>query len=111
VIRAEVRVDFDHLPKIAAGLEPAVYGLIAAELETARGDARQAAPVRTGRLRDSIVVEKILEGWALVAGVSYAMLVELGARGRAARPFLQPAFQRALIRVGERLPLVLGRLV
>src|SRR4051794_40536610 len=92
VIRGEMRVVFDRLPTIANGLEPAVVGVIRQELETGAHDARAAAPVRTGRLRDSIVVEQILDGWALVAGVFYAVMVEFGTRLRPARPFLTPAF-------------------
>ena len=110
VIRGELRVVFDNLPTIAAGLEPAVNGLIRDELETARDDAKGVVPVRTGRLRDSIVVERIADGWALVAGMFYAFLVEFGTRLRPARPYLTPAFNRALVRIGARMPNVLGRL-
>lgn len=107
VIRGELRVVFDRLPQIAGGLQMAVEGAIHDELEVARGEARDAAPVRTGRLRDSIVVEKIMGGYALVAGVFYAVLVELGTRLRPARPFLTPAFNRAMQRLGGRLAVAL----
>jgi hypothetical protein len=56
------------------------------------------------------VVEKVMGGYALVAGVFYAILVELGTRLRPARPFLTPAFNAALQRIAARLPNVLGRL-
>jgi HK97 gp10 family phage protein len=110
VIHGEVRVVFDNLPRIANGLGPAVEGVIVQELEIARAQARTNAPVRTGRLRDSIVVEKVMGGWALTASVFYAVLVELGTRLRPARPFLTPAFAAAMQRIAARLPNVLGRL-
>ncbi|MGE4164205.1 MAG: HK97 gp10 family phage protein [Vicinamibacterales bacterium] len=110
MIRGELRVVFDHLPRIASGLQPAVDGVIAHELGQARDEARADAPVRTGRLRDSIVVEKIAGGYALVAGVFYAILVELGTRLRPGRPFLLPSFTRAVGRIGHRLPDALARL-
>ena len=110
MIRGELRVVFDHLPRIAAGLQPAVDDLIRSELEAGRSEAQAAAPVRTGRLRDSIVVEKVMGGYALVAGVFYAILVELGTRLRPGRPFLLPAFTRSMTRIGQKLPDVLARL-
>jgi HK97 gp10 family phage protein len=111
VIRGELRVVFDHLPRIASNLQSTVDGVIVHELELGRDEARGNAPVRTGRLRDSIVVEKVMGGYALVAGVFYAILVELGTRFRPGRPFLMPAFTRALTRIGQCLPDALGRLV
>ncbi len=107
VIRAELRVDFDHFPAIISGLPGAVDGLIQQELEVARDAAKDDAPVRTGRLRDSIIVEKAEEGWALVAGVFYALWVELGSQGRPGRLFLRPNFFAAIDRIGTRLPNVL----
>lgn len=110
MIRGELKVVFDNLPRIAAGLQPTVDALIAAELEQGRREAREAAPVRTGRLRDSIVVERVMGGFALVAGVFYAILVELGTRFVPGRPFLLPAFTRAMTRIGQKLPGALERL-
>ena len=75
--------------------------------ETA-SQARQAAPVRTGALRDSIAPEEAV--WqgdaafsAVVAAAPYALLVELGTSRARPQPFLRPAARRA----GEAL---VGRL-
>lgn len=110
MIVAEFKVQFDRLPAIAEGLQPAVEGLVKHELAVAQEEARAAAPVRTGELRDSILVVWLGDAWALVAGAAHAMLVELGTRLVPARPFLAPAFRRAFARIGARLPAVLGRL-
>lgn len=48
-----------------------------------------------GRLRQSISVQKIGEGWFRVGtNVEYAIWVEFGTRRMAARPFLRPALEK-----------------
>ena len=79
-------------------------GLFAAA-SVAAEEARALVPVRTGRLRDSIRVRSVSSrtetlrgvirvpggGAQLVAGESYAHLVEFGTVHSAAHPFLGPA--------------------
>jgi HK97 gp10 family phage protein len=57
--------------------------------------AKVAAPVDTGALRNSIRAVKTGEGKAEVrVGVKYGAYVEYGARGRGPKPFLGPAANR-----------------
>lgn len=58
--------------------------------------ARRKVPVDTGRLRSSITAIERKGGLNQVVGsnVEYAAAVEFGGRGRAAKPYLYPAFER-----------------
>lgn len=63
-------------------------------LEIAEGvakDAQDAAPVRTGRLKSSIVAEETGEGAVAYTDVDYAVYVEYGHEGRAPKPFFTQA--------------------
>jgi hypothetical protein len=93
-----IRVDRNGLRKLRNAEDRAVHR-VAEEVKT---DARRYAPVDTGTLRDSIHVEDGGDGtWQVVAGVDYAVDVELGhhlvAWGNdtnkfvAPQPFLRPA--------------------
>ena len=54
--------------------------------------AKAAAPVDTGRLRNSITHEQMSEDTEVIGtNVEYAPYVELGTSKMAARPFLRPA--------------------
>ncbi len=59
--------------------------------------ARELAPRRSGRLRDSIQVRAVTDSPAvdIAATAPHAAFVEFGTRRRPARPFLAPALQFA----------------
>jgi len=62
-------------------------------------DAREVVPVRTGRLRDSIVAETpIMSGdeikCVISANTEYAIYVEMGTKKMKARPYLKPALYK-----------------
>ena len=59
------------------------------------------APVRSGRLRDSLRVEAAGGGAAVVSDCDYAPFVELGSRAAPPRPFLYPAARDAAPRYAE----------
>lgn len=60
-----------------------------------RNDAVAAAPVDTGRLRQSIGLQKRGEGhYRVGTNVEYAPYVEYGTRRMAAQPFMRPALER-----------------
>lgn len=87
---------------------------LAEAAESLRREARSAAPVRSGKLRDSIAVAgDALPGFAVTARAPYARFVEFGTRKVPARPFLMPALlrlRRALVqRVAETLSRAMGR--
>ena len=68
---------------------------IAERAETALAAAKEACPVDTGRLRDSVTVE--MSGLTASVGTScgYAAYVEFGTSRMPARPFLEAGFQAA----------------
>ena len=89
-----------RLPAIIAEIE--IVTNEAAELTANKiaEDARAAAPFATGRLRDSIHVEEIDNGYAVVAdatdedGFPYPLVIEYGGRsgvGVGPRAFMTPA--------------------
>jgi HK97 gp10 family phage protein len=59
--------------------------------------AREMAPQRSGRLRESIQVEAVADAPAVdvAATAPYAAFVEFGTLRRPARPFLSPSLQFA----------------
>ena len=79
-----------------AAAEAAVTDCAAAIAEQARADC----PVETGRLRDSIGVEVLVNEAddmieaRVYAAAPYAAAVELGSGKHAPRPFLLPAWER-----------------
>jgi HK97 gp10 family phage protein len=66
--------------------------------------ARELAPVRTGRLRNSIYWRKTgFLGYTVGARVFYAGFVEFGTRFMRARPYLRPAIEEKLPEIREEL--------
>lgn len=59
-----------------------------------RNEAVRRCPVDTGRLRQSIGLQKIGDGhYRVGTNVSYAPYVEFGTRRARAQPFLRPALE------------------
>ena len=67
----------------APGITNRIAGRIA-------GHAQDAAPVKSGTLKNSIHAD----GNTVVADVDYAAAVELGTAKRAARPFMRPGIAK-----------------
>ncbi|WP_375374084.1 HK97-gp10 family putative phage morphogenesis protein [Hymenobacter aerilatus] len=69
--------------------------VVAETLLLIESDAKELAPVDTGRLRSSIHTEISSNGLSGVVGtnVSYAPFVELGTTRQRAQPFLFPAYE------------------
>ena len=66
--------------------------------------AKRLAPVRTGRLRNSIYWRKTgFLGYMVGAAVYYAGFVEFGTRYMRARPYLRPAIEEKLPEIREEL--------
>ncbi len=66
--------------------------------------ARELAPVRTGRLRDSIRISRARRGEAIVeATAPYAGYVEYGTRYMKPRPYMRPAAAEAVEKLREKL--------
>lgn len=81
----------DHSPEVLEALEIAIARGLEAIGLAAEGHAKRAAPVDTGRLRNSIA--HAVKGDAAYIGtnVEYAPYVELGTSRKAPKPYLRPA--------------------
>lgn len=90
----------ETLSDLRGGLCEAAAAGLAAGLEAMAETARENAPVKSGRLRESIGSEAQADGagasGALYAGTPYAALVELGGASAPAQPFLYPAAETGL---------------
>lgn len=75
-------------------------GEIARKLQA---DAKAAAPVATGELRDSITMSGGRDYRRVTAGVRYAVFVEFGTSVMAPQPFLWPAADGAQADLADEL--------
>jgi len=99
------------LDEIKAALERAPHTIrvvanrvVDEEMARVTERARELAPVRTGRLRNSIYRRKTgFLGWMVGAAVFYAGFVEFGTRKMSARPYLRPAIEEVLPEIREEL--------
>lgn len=89
-----VKLDTTKLRKITEGLEREAQQLIDKTAYDIKGGAQDAAPVRTGFLKNSIAVEigKLVD--RVIVSAEYGAHVEFGTRYMRARPYLIPAFER-----------------
>lgn len=80
------------VPRIRSAAEQTV----AETLLLIESDAKEFAPVDTGRLRSSIHAERAPNGLSgtVATNVSYAPAQEFGTRFQKAQPFLFPAFEK-----------------
>lgn len=91
-----VNLNLSRLRRVIAG-EQAAIDRGARNAALAIADlAEQLAPVDTGALRESIRVEEGSRpaSYEIVAGMPYAIFVELGTQKAPAQPFLTPALHR-----------------
>ena len=112
-------VDLDGERELAGALrawERRKHAEIAALLTAVAGDvatdAERDAPERSGDLKKAIRadLDRVLSDLVadVVAGVFYARFVELGTARLAAKPFLQPAFERHARRYYDGLRRILS---
>jgi HK97 gp10 family phage protein len=83
----------DHTEEVLTELEKAIEKGLTAIGMAAEGHAKKAAPVDTGRLRNSIGNQVVMDEKAVYIGtnVEYAPYVELGTSRSRPKPFLKPA--------------------
>lgn len=95
----EAKALFDQLAKLPDALK--------VELERTASDAmsqaQALAPVRTGRMRASIAIERYPGGVTLKAGKFYSRFVEWGTKKMKAEPFMRPAMSTALHQLNLRI--------
>ena len=83
-----------NLGKVEGAAEEAIARALEIIGGMAEGYAKAAAPVDTGRLRNSITHEVEDKHTAVVgSNVEYAPYVELGTRKMKAKPYLRPAIE------------------
>lgn len=91
-----INIEFDskskHFMRVADRiiLKGVRRGLVPAGKEIVKL-AKEKAPVRTGRLRESIRSTVMSSQLTIEAAVYYAVFIEYGQKGRPAKPFLGPA--------------------
>lgn len=95
-----------HGDRIMRQMEQAVDGTLQEAGDEAVATARRLVPVDTGRLRASIRRTEVRTAGGIAevdvtadarndSGDEYGIYVERGARGRPARPFIEPAAEEA----------------
>jgi HK97 gp10 family phage protein len=107
-----VRVVSNRLPSIPAAARAQIAGSVSKHAHDIVAAAQAKAPVRTGTLRRSIHAVIAESGLSAQIGpsVEYGIFVELGSRGRAARPFLRPAFELVAPRFADDVKSILAGL-
>lgn len=84
--------EFNHFPEIADQLDVKMHEIIHKVAHDIQATAAAYAPVRTGYLKNSIIVQSIDVYEAQVTvGAEYGMYVELGTRYMSAQPYFYPA--------------------
>jgi HK97 gp10 family phage protein len=86
-------VVYNIIPEVIAEVEAKAQVTVAKVAHDIAEDAKSRAPVRTGYLRDSIVVDGEGKAGFVTAGAEYAGFVEYGTYKMAARPFMTPAVE------------------
>ena len=107
-----IKVISNKIPELPAALRAQVVEQVKRSTLDVQARAQQVVPVRTGTLRRSI--HSIFEQGGLkgICGpsVDYGLPVEMGSRGRAARPYMRPAAEYVLPRFADELRRILGGL-
>jgi HK97 gp10 family phage protein len=95
VIKGSIRIDWNHLPRMAKAIRSSVESEAKAEAEELAAVAREEAPVDTGALRDSIRAIPQGDKTHLVeVGMFYGVFVNNGTRKMPANPFWDRARKR-----------------
>jgi hypothetical protein len=107
-----VRVVSNRIPDLPAALRAQVVAQVKTSTLDVQARAQQVVPVRTGTLRRSIHAIFEQGGMRGICGpsVDYGLPVEMGSRGRAARPYMRPAAELVLPRFADELKRILGGL-
>jgi HK97 gp10 family phage protein len=93
-----LRILFDHLPQIIAGLDGAVGGAVEKGAEIAKENIQAITPVDTGRHKNSITTRKTGPTKAQVESdpdLDYPWFLEHGTYKMAARPHFTPGGDRS----------------
>jgi HK97 gp10 family phage protein len=85
-----------RIPEILLEIPVKVDLAIAAGSELVARAAKERAPVRTGKLRDSIGVRRERRGtYSVGPGEFYGMFVEFGTSHNSAHPFMVPGLEQS----------------
>lgn len=110
VVHVKTRKTFNQTPSIIKSVRSnsamAAYNF-ARRTQTS---ARRRAHVITGRMRDSIMAEKIAYGHhRVVVGMEYGVYEEYGTRHRPPHPFFRPAVEENKVRFMQDMKKVFHR--
>jgi len=110
--KIKLRITYPRILMQTYRIREAIARIMMEEVQSAVVTARNLAPVRTGRMRDSIQIsEWIPERHYIRAGVyavneqgvHYPIFVEFGTSKMHARPFWRPPIWEAFYRMRERI--------
>lgn len=87
----KLAVNFTDTKKRVSEIKNACNAAIEAAAENIREEAKSFAPVKTGKLRESIKTEKKDNYISVGSDVPYAFFVEYGTSRAVPAPFFQPA--------------------
>jgi len=88
-----IQIVFDRFPQLAREYPERASDVVRKAAFDIEGRAKDAAPVDTGNLRNSIRTEVAADGLSAVVGthVEYAIYQEYGTYKMAAHPYMRPA--------------------
>jgi len=93
--KTKIRVEFNNFDAWAARLPGQCQEILKDVTEQVAADAKTDAPVKTGKLRDSIITEVQAKQGLVKVMKFYGLFIEYGTKKMAAKPFLRPAAEKA----------------
>uniref|UniRef100_A0A6H1ZXJ0 Putative tail protein n=1 Tax=viral metagenome TaxID=1070528 RepID=A0A6H1ZXJ0_9ZZZZ len=102
-----------HIEEFLLKLEPKITDALEDSIEMMADSAKDKAPVKTGRLKNSIYTESFHPdkcSWVgrVISPVPYTQCVEFGTRKRSAKPFMRQAFRGTWSKVMARFRGIIG---
>ena len=94
MLSASIDVRFDKLPRLSAAMHQRAADAVESAARECEGWAKIFVPVDTGATRNSIDAQPEAGDdltWVVAPHTEYALFLELGSHGRAARPFMAQA--------------------
>ena len=98
MLSASIDVRFDKLPRLSAAMHQRAADAVESAARECEGWAKIFVPVDTGATRNSIDAQPEAGDdltWVVAPHTDYALFLELGTHGRAARPFMAQASEAA----------------
>jgi HK97 gp10 family phage protein len=108
---SSVRIDISGLQRLSQESGRTFDQILGRAAFDVEAEAKKRAPVETGALRASLMALRVkLNHWIVQDGVEYGVFQELGTSRMAARPFLVPAFEKAMKSLNDRIGAAIERI-